>query len=171
LKDTLEKAGVRVETTKKGRYKVGARAVHAQHAAASIDREQSEALVNAIDEAMARAISEGRRVPEPEARAMMDAAPLIGPHAKARGLLDGLARDEDLALETGDKRNTSPWARRLPRAAPPHSDQPAKEEEGRRGRSLPGRPGDRSRDRAVHLDHADLFLFRRLIGVRRRSAR
>jgi len=74
LKDNAREGRVRVETTKKGRYKSAPEAVQRAARAASSIGSKAKALVNAIDEAMARAISEGRRVPEPEARAMMDAA-------------------------------------------------------------------------------------------------
>ncbi len=98
LRDTLAHLGVRVEVVAMGKYKSAPDQL--QRAARSEpDREQTQALVDALDDALLTALERARGVDRQAATALVDAAPLLGAHAVARGAADGLARDEDLPEE------------------------------------------------------------------------
>src|SRR5262249_7828320 len=65
------------------------------------DREQTEALVAAMDGALVYAIAMGREIDEAKARALVDAGPTRASGARDRGLFRPVAYDDDLPTLLG----------------------------------------------------------------------
>lgn len=95
LGETLARAGIKVEVASAGRYKSAPDAL-TRTTRSEPDREQTTALIKAMDTALEEAVAEGRKVDLPTARAAIDGAPYTGGRAAASGLTDGTARDDDL---------------------------------------------------------------------------
>lgn len=95
LGELLEKVGVKVEVASAGRYK-SAPDMLTRTTRSAPDREQAEALVRALDEALLGAVVEGRGLSREDAHAALDDAPYTGARAVARRLTDATVRDEDL---------------------------------------------------------------------------
>ncbi|MCK6550489.1 S49 family peptidase [Myxococcota bacterium] len=95
LKDTLAKLGVTFEVSKRGRYKAAPEQFTRTDRSEG-DREQTKALVDALDDALLNGIMQGRGVDRATAERMIDDAPMVGAMAAKKGWVDGLARDEEL---------------------------------------------------------------------------
>lgn len=96
LAEPLAKAGVKVEVASVGRFKSAPEQFSRTERSAS-DREQTEALVTALDEALVSGLAEGERFDEASARRLLEASPLVGTHAHEQGFVQGLTYEEDLA--------------------------------------------------------------------------
>ncbi len=96
MAETLERIGVRIQVASRGRFK-SAPDRFTRTERSDADREQTRALIDEVDQELAVAIADGRRIPEPDAIAMIDSLPMIGTQALEKGYIDGVARDEDLA--------------------------------------------------------------------------
>jgi protease-4 len=94
----LERLGIEVVVFAAGRYKSAPEALTRSTRSAE-DREQATALVRGLDAALVDTIAAGRGRASDAVRAMMDAGPTHGALAVERGLADGLAHDEELAIQ------------------------------------------------------------------------
>ena len=95
LGELLEKVGIKMEVASAGRYK-SAPDMLTRTTRSAPDREQAEALVRALDEALITGVMEGRKLTREVAHAALDDAPYTGARAVARQLTDATVRDEDL---------------------------------------------------------------------------
>lgn len=95
LKRPLERLGVRVEVAARGRFKSAPEQL-TREGRSDADREQTQAVVDALDEVLVHATVEGRSVSRAEAEKLLDGAPYVGVHAHALGHVDRLVRDEEL---------------------------------------------------------------------------
>jgi protease IV len=95
LRDTLKMAGLQVEVNGAGRYK-SAPDRFTRMDRSDADLEQTRALVDAMDEALITSTTEGRDLDRETTIALIDGGPRVGRDAVATGLVDGIARDEDL---------------------------------------------------------------------------
>lgn len=98
LKDTLAKLGVTMEVAAMGRYK-SAPEQFTRTDCSPYDREQTEALVHALDHALVDGLIEGGRFDADSAQALLTESPMVGTHAKAQGFVQSLVREEDLVEE------------------------------------------------------------------------
>jgi protease-4 len=98
LKDTLAKLGVTMEVAAAGRFKSAPdQFVRADRSA--FDREQTEAIVRALDHALVDGLIEGGRFDADSAQALLTASPVVGTSAKAQGFVQSLVREEELGDE------------------------------------------------------------------------
>ena len=104
LKRTLEKFGVRVEVAAQGRFKSSPEQFTREDRSEA-DRQQTQALVDALDEALVTATSESRSISRQEAESLFDGAPYVGEHAQKLGHVDRVVRDEDLLEDLQLHRN------------------------------------------------------------------
>lgn len=95
LKESLEKVGVKMEVAGKGRFK-SAPERFTRTDRSEFDREQTQELVDALDDALIAAVSESRVMERDRAVKMLDEAPMVGTEAKMRGYCDAVVRDEEL---------------------------------------------------------------------------
>ncbi len=95
FKRALERAGIDVELHARKEFKSAGDRL-AREGRSEADRQQTEALLDAIDGALIAALAEGRGVTEAAARALVDLGPTRASEAKARGLVDLLAWDDEL---------------------------------------------------------------------------
>jgi protease-4 len=102
FKRALDKAGVDVELMARKEFKSAGDRL-AREGRSDADRLQTEALLDAIAGALIAAIAEGRRVEPEAARALIDLGPTRASVAKARGLVDLLAWDDELPEALGAK--------------------------------------------------------------------
>ena len=98
LKRPLEKLGVRIEVASRGRFKSAPERVTREERSDS-DREQTQAVVDALDEVLLSATAESRSISKKEAEGLIDGAPYVGEHAHRLGHIDRIVRDEDLLEE------------------------------------------------------------------------
>ncbi|MFO0723983.1 MAG: signal peptide peptidase SppA [Myxococcota bacterium] len=96
LKEALDRLGVRFEVRAAGKYKSAPDAL-TRVDRSDADREQTEAIIGAVDRTLVQAVSEGRGISEAEAIAKIDQAPASGARALEAGLVDALIYDEDVA--------------------------------------------------------------------------
>jgi protease-4 len=101
LREALDRIGVQIELSARGRYKSAGEA-YTRNDRSEADREQTQALLNAIDEALLGSIAGSRKVSADKARAMVDAAPVVGERAVTAGFVDALRREEDLDDEQAE---------------------------------------------------------------------
>lgn len=95
LKDTLDKLGLKMEVASMGRFK-SAPEQFTRADRSEFDRIQTEAIVDALDDAMLTGLSEGTRFDKDSAEALLRACPVVGTHALERGFVQGLTHEEDL---------------------------------------------------------------------------
>lgn len=95
LKDLLERFGVTIEVAHRGRFK-SAPDRFTRNDRSEPDREQTQALIDALDEALLTALAEHYGTDRSDAEAKVDRAPLVGSHALTEGHVRALVRDEDL---------------------------------------------------------------------------
>ncbi|MBI2375312.1 MAG: signal peptide peptidase SppA [Deltaproteobacteria bacterium] len=119
LKGLLELLGVSVSVAGHGRYKSAPdRFTRTERSEA--DLEQVSALLDTLDEAMLAAIGAGRGLPDDAIRKHLELTPILAPRAVEQGLLDEVARDEDLPKRISDWIGKSEPIKLLPaRAADP----------------------------------------------------
>lgn len=98
LKGFLDKIGLTFEVASAGRFK-SAPDQFTRTSRSDPDREQTKAIVDALDEALVEALRTGRGCDDEKAKAFLAEAPIVGRRAKELGLVDGLALDEDLLKE------------------------------------------------------------------------
>jgi protease-4 len=112
FKRALEKAGIDVELHARKEFKSAGDRL-AREGRSDADRLQTEALLDAIDGALVDAIAAGRHVDVAAARALIDQGPTRASVAKARGLIDLLAWDDELPDALGAPIvPVGPWFRR-----------------------------------------------------------
>lgn len=95
MADTLERLGMKMEVVSRGRFK-SAPERFTRTERSEADEEQTRAIIDEIDRKLVQSFADGRRIPEPDAVEMIDACPVIGSQALEAGMIDGIARDEDL---------------------------------------------------------------------------
>lgn len=109
----LERLGIDVELHARKEFKSAGDRV-ARSSRSEADRLQTEAILDAIDNALVSALSTGRGVDAARVREWIDAGPTHGAIALTRGLIDHAAHDDDLATVLSAR--TFPaseyWARR-----------------------------------------------------------
>jgi len=95
LKEALASVGARAEIVAAGDYK-SAGDILSRSDMSPADREQTEALVEAIWTELLGGIARSRKIGVETVRAAIDAAPLRPAAAKERGLIDSVAYDDEL---------------------------------------------------------------------------
>ncbi len=96
LREGLEKVGVAIEPFRRAEFKTALETL-TERAMSEPQREQLTSLLAGIDGAVARAIAEGRRLPEARVRELFAQAAFQGEEAVAAGLADGLAYEDEIA--------------------------------------------------------------------------
>ena len=96
LKGLLDKVGLTMEVASVGRYK-SAPDQFTRTNRSDADQEQTQAIVDALDNALIEALQSGGDRDETKARNFLREAPIVGQRAYKLGLVDGLALDEDLS--------------------------------------------------------------------------
>lgn len=91
----LDRVGVTPEVLSAGRFK-SAPDQFSRRDRSPADLEQTQAIVDRLDQALIAALQRGRGLDEGQARDLLAAAPTVGRRAKKLGFVDGLALDEDL---------------------------------------------------------------------------
>ena len=102
-KDLLEKAGVRFQELRMGRYK-SAMETFTRNEPSPAVREETNALLDALFEEYVDALAENRKLAPLEARALVDRALFLGSDAKEAGLVDAVefADAFEARVRTGD---------------------------------------------------------------------
>ena len=95
LKGFLDKLGLTFEVASAGRFK-SAPDQFTRRERSDSDREQVQAIVDRLDEALVDGLRAGRGLQTEQAKAFLEEAPVVGRRAKELGFVDGLALDEDL---------------------------------------------------------------------------
>lgn len=98
LKGFLDKLGLTFEVASAGRFKSAPDQL-SRRERSEADREQTQAIVDALDEALVGALRSGRGLEEDHAKSFLQEAPIVGRRAKELGFVDGLALDEGLLEE------------------------------------------------------------------------
>ena len=123
LTGTLEKLGVTPRMDNRYEYKA-AMFTYTEKKNTPAQREELEAIMNSWFSQITRGISEGRRMAEPQVRALVDQGPFLGKEAVDAGLIDKLAyRDEVYAeakSKAGDNAEFLYMNKYLDRAGRPH---------------------------------------------------
>lgn len=118
LADALERVGLRADVVKISPYKTAADLLTRRDFSPEA-REMAEWLADSAFDDCVAAVAAGRRLDQPDARALVDASPYTDEQALAAGAVDGLLREEELSTRLGGK--VVPWAaarRRLPYPRP-----------------------------------------------------
>lgn len=95
FKNLLDKLGLTAEVASAGRFK-SAPDQFTRADRSEADRTQTKAIVDALDNALIKAMQSSGRHDEAEARSLLGEAPAVGIRAKELNWVDGLAADEDL---------------------------------------------------------------------------
>jgi protease IV len=123
LRGTLEKLGVTPRMDNRYEYKA-AMYTFTEKKMTPAQREELEAIMNSWFSQITRGISEGRRMTDPQVRALVDQGPFLGKEAVDAGLVDKLAyRDEVYAeakSKAGDTAEFLYMNKYLDRAGRPH---------------------------------------------------
>ena len=123
LTGTLEKLGVTPRMDNRYEYKA-AMFTYTEKKNTPAQKEELEAIMNSWFSQITRGISEGRRMAEPQVRALVDQGPFLGKEAVDAGLIDKLAyRDEVYAeakSKAGDNAEFLYMNKYLDRAGRPH---------------------------------------------------
>jgi len=94
LRGTLDKLGVKPEFGQRHEFK-NAMNLYTETKFTDAHREATKKLIESIYGQMVKGIAEGRKMTEPDVRALVDRGPFLGPEALEAKLVDGLAyRDE-----------------------------------------------------------------------------
>jgi protease-4 len=96
FQETLERAGISIEASSAGRYK-SAIEPFTRTERSEADREQTQAIIEQLDQALIEAVAESRKVGLEGATDLIDAAPYTGSQAKAAGWIDDALDEETLA--------------------------------------------------------------------------
>ncbi len=96
----LDRLGIDVELHARGAYK-SAGDTFARTARSDADREQTSAILGAIDEALVDALAKGRGKTRAEVDAWIDAGPTRATEALERGIIDAVAHDHALVEALG----------------------------------------------------------------------
>jgi protease-4 len=96
LRGALDRAGVVPDVYGRGRYKTAAEALE-KRAMSEPQREQVDAILDRVHGEVLEGLREGRRVDADRARAIVDGAPYVGEEARAAGLVDAVAYDDEVA--------------------------------------------------------------------------
>ncbi|MBI2392972.1 MAG: signal peptide peptidase SppA [Deltaproteobacteria bacterium] len=99
-RSALDKLGIDVELHARKEFKSAGDRV-ARDGRSEADRQQNEALLDAVFAALIAAVAEGRGVPEARVRGWIDDGPTHGEIAVERGLVDHVAHDDDLPTLLG----------------------------------------------------------------------
>ncbi len=95
LRGALDRAGVVPDVYGRGRYKTAAEPLE-KPAMSEAQREQVGAILDRVHGDVLDGLREGRRVDAERARALVDGAPYVGEEARAAGLVDGVAYDDEV---------------------------------------------------------------------------
>jgi protease-4 len=95
LRGALDRAGVVPDVYGRGRYKTAAEALE-KSAMSDAQREQVGAILDRVHGDLLGGLREGRRVDADRAQALIDGAPYVGEEARAAGLVDDLAYDDEV---------------------------------------------------------------------------
>ncbi|HLK40727.1 MAG TPA: signal peptide peptidase SppA [Polyangiaceae bacterium] len=96
LRGALDRAGIVPEVHARGRYKTAAETLELA-AMSDPQREQVGAVLDRLHFELVQAIAAGRSVDEATARKLVDGAPYAGEEAKASGLVDEVAYEDNIA--------------------------------------------------------------------------
>jgi protease-4 len=95
VKSALDKAGIKPEIYACGEYKSAGESL-VRDSMSDAQREQLGKLLDAFDNALVTAISDGRAVPRERARELVDGGPYFGQAAVDAGLADGIAYADEV---------------------------------------------------------------------------
>lgn len=95
FRGTLDKFGIVADLLHIGEYKTYAN-TFTQKSMTPAHREMNASLNRETYNELVRAIADGRKKTEPEIRAALDAGPYLAPEAKAAGLIDATAYEDEL---------------------------------------------------------------------------
>lgn len=99
-KETLARLGVEFEVIKIAPWKTAFDELHRTHMSDEA-RDQNEWLLDSLYGEVVRGIAQGRRLAETEVRALIDRAPLQAEEARAVGLVDAVAYEDELPALLG----------------------------------------------------------------------
>jgi protease-4 len=119
----FDKLGVDLEVERVGPHKTAADFLAGREMTPE-NREMATWLLESIEAQFVAGIAEGRRIPESQVRAAIDAAPSSPEELRAAGLVDGPAYLSDVLAELGSERPTlehAKWARVEPRGFEPQA--------------------------------------------------
>ncbi len=102
LRGTLEKLGVTPRMDNRYEYKA-AMYTYTEKKMTPAQREELEAIMNSWFSQITRGIGEGRRMAEPQVRALVDQGPFLGKEAVDAGLIDKLAYRDEVYAEAKSK--------------------------------------------------------------------
>ncbi|MBI4818393.1 MAG: signal peptide peptidase SppA [Deltaproteobacteria bacterium] len=100
LKETLGRLGIQFEVAAHGRFK-SAPERFTRTDRSEADRDQTSALLDALDETMTSVLARGRATSLEKARQLLASTPMLAPKAVAAGLIDEVVRDEDVPARVG----------------------------------------------------------------------
>ncbi len=109
----LAKIGVTVEVLSRKEFKSAAESL-VRDSMSEPNRAQTTAIVEALHDAVVRALVAGRKLDEQAARAFIDKTPMRARQAQAMGVIDGALYEDELLARLRDPSSAMPFAALVP---------------------------------------------------------